>query len=283
MQSQSTDFSIPVSHVSDTAFLVAAFRLAESKRPDRHFDDSLAAKLLGAKGDELLTTFPDWKFGEWMMAVRTVIIDHCILNLVNQGVTTVVNLASGLDTRPYRMSLPRDFNWIEVDYEGITKYKTERLKDEKPVCNLNRVCVDLADKGERESLLHSFGSLDEFAVLTEGLLLYLDPKDVDALSDSLQSHRNLRAWIMDITTKEAFQVMHHSSIMDLTPTTQKQVQFKFLPDDGIDYFVKRGWKLETFSSFLEGGRKLNRQTPDELRATADLHKFEKVGIGMLRR
>ena len=88
---------------------------------------------------------------------------------------------------------------------------------------------------------------------------------------------------MDITTKEAFQVMHHSSIMDFPKSDKRQVQFKFLPDDGIDYFVKRGWKLETFSSFLEGGRKLNRQAPDELKAAADLYKFDKVGIGSLRR
>jgi O-methyltransferase involved in polyketide biosynthesis len=62
MDNQKSDvFSIPVNHVSDTAYLVAAFRLAESKRPDRYFDDSLAEKLLGKKGRDLVKQFPDWK------------------------------------------------------------------------------------------------------------------------------------------------------------------------------------------------------------------------------
>ena len=49
----------------------------------------------------------------------------------------VVNLAAGLDARPYRMDLPRALQWIEVDLPGILDHKEELLRDEKPVCQLD--------------------------------------------------------------------------------------------------------------------------------------------------
>jgi methyltransferase (TIGR00027 family) len=277
---QSNDFSIDVDHVSETAYLVAACRLVESRRADRHFDDSLAAKLLGNKGDEMMERFAAWKFGEWMMAVRTVLIDQYLLRQIANGATTIVNLAAGLDTRPYRMKLPQGLNWIEVDYEGITHYKADKLKDETPVCNLKRICVDLANKNERDELFRSFAELGPFAVLTEGLLIYLDPADVDALSDKLHAMNDLRGWIMDITTRKAFQAMRHVHNAG-AQSTQKQVRFKFLPDNGMEYFVTKGWALEDFTSFMDGGLVLNREVPEELRAVADYDTFRKVGIGVL--
>jgi len=66
---------------------------------------------------------------------------------------TVVNLAAGLDTRPYRMALPAALHWVEVDLAGILDYKEEILADEKPVCRLDRVRLDLGDAGARRSFL----------------------------------------------------------------------------------------------------------------------------------
>jgi methyltransferase (TIGR00027 family) len=267
--------------VSDTAFLVAAYRLAESKRSDSLFDDRLAEKLLGDKGEELLARFSMWKLGEWMMAVRTVIIDRCLSDLVANGLETVVNLAAGLDTRPYRMALPKQLNWIEADYEGITDYKTEILKAEEPRCNLTRVKVDLAHASERERFYSTFKDLGRFAVLTEGLLVYLEESDVRALSDQLNSEPNLQAWITDITTRDAFKAMQHLSTEDMVKSAKK-VSFKFLPEEGIRYFEPLGWKVKELYDFLEYGKTLNRDLPVEL-SHIETALFKATGIGVLTR
>jgi len=58
--------------------------------------------------------------------------DQFIAEQCQQGVDMVVNLAAGLDTRPYRMALPPALEWVEVDLPGIVSYKEEILASEKP-------------------------------------------------------------------------------------------------------------------------------------------------------
>src|SRR4051812_8933581 len=128
------NFSLPVPHVSDTAWLVAAWRAQESVRSDAKFKDPLASLLIGEKGNGILSKIPYPEVGAWMMVVRTTVIDDIILKLVAGGVTTIINLAAGLDTRPYRLNLPKNLNWIEIDLPPVIDYKTEALKGELPAC-----------------------------------------------------------------------------------------------------------------------------------------------------
>ena len=87
------------------------------------------------------------------MVIRTYLIDQAIMEEVKNGIDMVVCLAAGLDTRPYRLDLPKNLKWIEVDLPDITKYKTEVLKDETPRCELERIILDLSLKEEREVFL----------------------------------------------------------------------------------------------------------------------------------
>src|SRR6185369_9721539 len=105
---------MPISHISDTARWVAVYRARESLRPDAAFHDPLAARLAGERGEELAATMkPPATFGAAMVA-RTRIIDDLISVCLAEGCDAVVNLAAGLDTRPYRLALPKDLPWVEV-------------------------------------------------------------------------------------------------------------------------------------------------------------------------
>ncbi len=85
----------------------------------------------------------------------------------------VVNLAAGLDTRPYRMALPATLQWIEVDLPGILSYKEEILASEKPACVLERVRLDLSDATARRELFTQLGRrAAKSLILTEGLIIY---------------------------------------------------------------------------------------------------------------
>ena len=121
-----------IQNVSDTAFMVAGFRAAENERPNPLFRDPLAARLAGDHGKNILATMPRAFMGAWSVVIRTVIIDNLISEAIAQGVDTILNLGAGLDTRPYRMALPKTLRWVEVDYPHVIALKEERLAGEEP-------------------------------------------------------------------------------------------------------------------------------------------------------
>ena len=116
-----------IQNVSDTAFMVAGFRAAENERPNPLFRDPLAARLAGDHGKNILATMPRAFMGAWSVVIRTVIIDNLISEAIAEGVDTILNLGAGLDTRPYRMALPKTLRWVEVDYPHVIALKEERL------------------------------------------------------------------------------------------------------------------------------------------------------------
>ena len=63
----------------------------------------------------------------WAWVARTYAFDQFITKQVADGVDMVVNLAAGLDARPYRMDLPAALKWIEVDLPELLSYKEEIL------------------------------------------------------------------------------------------------------------------------------------------------------------
>jgi hypothetical protein len=93
----------------------------------------------------------------------------------SMGADAVLNLAAGLDARPYRLPLPSSLVWIEADRAAIFDEKAEVLAPSKPACVIERLAVDLADDQARESLFDRVaGAHARVVVVTEGLLVYLD-------------------------------------------------------------------------------------------------------------
>ena len=142
-----------IQNVSDTAFMVAGFRAAENERPNPLFRDPLAAKLAGDHDKNILATMPKAFMGAWSVVIRTVIIDNLINQAFAEGVDTILNLGAGLDTRPYRMALPKTLRWVEVDYPHVIALKEERLAGEEPYRRLKRIKLDLTDRAARRQFL----------------------------------------------------------------------------------------------------------------------------------
>ena len=150
---------IEINHVSDTALWVAYYRAKESERPDALFHDALAKVLVGERGKIIANSMKKTgRYTEWSVISRTVIIDKFIYQLIAEGVDLVVNLGAGLDTRPYRMNLPENLKWIEVDYPDIIQFKTNLLKSEKSKCQLMHVELDLSDIAKRNKFLSDINS-----------------------------------------------------------------------------------------------------------------------------
>src|SRR5689334_12441057 len=108
-----------IQNISDTALWIAAYRGQESDRTDAVFKDPFAKQLAGERGYKMVATTPHTEAMAFAMVARTIAIDQLVLSAVSKGIDAVVNLGAGLDTRPYRLSLPNNLNWIEVDLPNI--------------------------------------------------------------------------------------------------------------------------------------------------------------------
>src|SRR5207249_8362924 len=178
---------MPISHISDTARWVAAYRARESERPDALFHDPYARRLAGLQGEEIARVFRNTRRIQSAVVVRTRVLDEMITEIVRrEGIDLVLNLAAGLDTRAWRVELPADLRWIEVDLPILIAFKRGELSRETPHCRVEWVTLDLADLDARRAFL-SAATRDarRGLVVTEGLLMYLSAEDVAALAEDL--------------------------------------------------------------------------------------------------
>src|SRR4051794_4511106 len=168
-----------IENISDTARWVAAYRAIETDRRDALFHDPYAARLAGERGFEMMRTLPRGRAAGWSMVTRTVLIDEIVRNYVARGADLVINLAAGLDARPWRLDLPKGVRWVDVDLPDILRYKTDMLAGERPRMPYEAIYADLRDAAIRQALLTQLASSARQAlVITEGLLIYLTAEQV---------------------------------------------------------------------------------------------------------
>ena len=243
-----------VSHVSDTARWVATYRAWESARPDALFRDPYAERLAGERGAAIAQMMPKQARSGWPLVVRTKLFDDLILASLTAGCDRVINLAAGLDTRPYRMKLPADLTWIEVDHPQMIEEKERVLAGERPVCSLLRRAADLSDPAARASVLDEATHGSQRAlVISEGLVIYLEEDVVRALSTDLASRPAIRWWLLDLASPELRQMMMKTMGEQLA-----SAPLKFAPPNGVAYFEALGWAVQDVSSFMRAAVKYRR-------------------------
>ena len=250
-----------VRNISDTARWVAYFRARETQRPDALFHDPFAERLAGERGFQIANTLPQGNKHEWAWVARTYLFDKFLSREIQAGAGLVVNLAAGLDARPYRMELPPALQWVEVDFPEIVSYKEEILRNEKPKCRLERISLDLSDLSGRRAF---FAELDRKAenivVMSEGLLIYFTAEDVASLAQDLALGEHFRSWIIDLASPGQLKLMQRSTGKQLS---EANAAFKFGPPEGANFFVSHGWEPNDIQGFLKTAAQLGR-APAEL-------------------
>ena len=249
-----------VTHISDTALWVAVYRAMETKRRNALFRDPYAEILAGERGKEIVKNLPYGKSGAWSMIVRTAVMDEFINRIVGSaGADTVVNLAAGLDTRPYRLDLPGSVHWIEVDFPDMISYKEAKLAGVKPVCSLERIKLDLNNNTARIRLFERINhDAKRVLVITEGLLVYLNHSDVASLASDLSSQSKFRWWIIDILTPFLLEWLLKRNFSRFR---EGSVQMRFAPEEGADFFQRFGWLESESRSVSKEARRLKREMP----------------------
>jgi methyltransferase (TIGR00027 family) len=245
-----------IENISDTARWVAVFRARESARPDALFRDPFAERLAGSRGEQIANQMRWVKRHAWSMITRTHLIDDIVKKQIAQGTDMVVNLAAGLDTRPYRMELPESLKWVEVDLPEILTYKEVMLAGEPPKCQLERVRLDLADREARRELLHRLGQEAKRAlVICEGLLVYLEPEEAESLAADLAAAPAFESWVIDLASPALLRMLQKNVGKELA---RGNATMKFAPEKGADHFQEFGWKPLQVQSMLHSAARLKR-------------------------
>lgn len=242
-----------ITHVSDTARWTALHRATETARPDALFRDPLAERLAGEQGRAIAAGVPWSDRNGWWLVARTKIIDDAIAGALANGCDRVLNLAAGLDTRPYRLDVPSELTWIEADLPKLLAEKTQLLADQSPRCRLTRTAVDLADPNARDAFFsEALDGATKAFVLTEGLSMYLEYRDITALSGAIQ-RPEVAWWMLDF----AFPGLR-KRINKNVDGIAESAPFIFAPENGLAYFEQLGWQAVEAESVLEAAYRLHR-------------------------
>lgn len=247
-----TTSSNAIRNVSDTALWVAIYRAMESERPDAIFRDPYARRLGGERGETIVRQMPNGAAMAWPMIVRTAVMDEIVARCVREGARTVLNLAAGLDARPYRMDLPADLRWIHVDMPDMIDYFRGHMADETPKCRLEFVAADLRDGELRRRIFADAAREGPILVITEGLLVYLPPDDVAALARDLHDVAKARWWLSDLASPMLLKYLEKRWLGRLR---DGNAPFLFAPAEGTAWFAPHGWReREWRSSWAESFR-----------------------------
>ncbi|MFJ9363896.1 class I SAM-dependent methyltransferase [Nocardia sp. NPDC101769] len=242
-----------VTTVSDTARWVAAFRAIESARPDALFDDPLADLVAGERGRAIAANGPRLMRSGWNFVTRTKLIDDLIMKSIAQGCDRVLNLAAGMDTRPYRLELAAEFPWIEADLPGLITEKNDMLAGESPRCALTRTAVDLADPEARQRFLdEALEGAQRALVLTEGLVYYLTDDNVISLGDAL-ARPEIAWWMVDVNNQALVKRTNKS-----TAELLANAPWHFGPVEPLRFFESIGWTADDVEHLAWAAHRLHR-------------------------
>ena len=188
------------SSVGATATLVAAARAAASRETEPLIDDPFAEPLVRAVGIDFFTKMalgdlPARNDQAAMgvtrmtdnMAVRTKFFDEFFQDAADAGVRQVVILASGLDSRAYRLDWPAGMVVFEIDQPEVIAFKTQTLAEQgaTPTCDRRTVAMDLRNDWASALREAGFDPQAPTAWSAEGLLGYLPPDAQDRLLDTV--------------------------------------------------------------------------------------------------
>src|ERR1700739_2240682 len=257
------------SSVGATATFVATGRAMATKDPRGLINDPFAEPLVRAVGLDFFTKMMDGELEldatenaspvriQAMidgMAVRTKYFDDYFINATGTGVRQVVILASGLDSRAYRLPWPPGTVVYEIDQPQVIEFKTTTLAaiGAEPTATRRTIAVDL--RADWPATLRAAG-LDTTAPtawLAEGLLIYLPPEAQDRLFDSITAlsvpgSTIATEFVPGIIDFDADRVREMSGVLREhgVCVDMASVVYAGERNRAVDYLRAKGWDVES--------------------------------------
>lgn len=252
------------SSVGATATAVATQRAMASQGPDALLNDPWADPLVRAVGSDTFVKLIDGKLGDTddpvmnrqavieQITVRTRYFDEFFQQSAEAGVRQAVILASGLDTRAYRLSWPADTVVYEIDQPGVIDFKTRTLADlgAQPPAEHRTVAIDLREDWPAALVEAGLDTSKPTAWSAEGLLVYLPPEAQDRLFDNVAAlsapgsriacehmdFRNIPADWAEKLTERSRRIGSKINLAELFYTGDRNA--------AGDYLAERGWRVD---------------------------------------
>lgn len=190
--------------VGSTAVMVAAARASETASADPLINDPYAELLVAGAGTGIWEMLLDDTLVDKVeaidaevaavyhhmrnyQAVRTHFFDAFFADAVAAGIRQVVILASGLDSRAYRLDWPAGTVVYEIDQPKVLAYKEQTLaaNNVTPAAERRAVAIDLRQDWPAALTAAGFDPAAPTAWLAEGLLMYLPAEGQDRLFDQI--------------------------------------------------------------------------------------------------
>jgi len=268
------------SSVGATATMVAAARAWASREPNRLIDDPFAAPLVRAVGLDFFTRLVDGEIplstiegdeprvmGD-VIAVRTRFFDDFFIDAGTAGIRQAVILASGLDSRPYRLPWPQGSTVYEIDQPKVIEFKSTTMTaiGAAPTAQRRTVSIDLREDWPAALRRSGFDEAQPTAWSAEGLLAYLPPDAQDRLFDNITAlsapgshlateyHPDGEGTVTARAKTMASQWQQHGLDVDLS-----QLFYAGERNPVVDYLTGHGWQVNARSRpevFAGYGREL---------------------------
>jgi methyltransferase (TIGR00027 family) len=258
--------------VGTTATGIAAARALASKGADSLISDPFARPLVEALGVDYYLKMADGELeGEETdsfdlsvmadgIAVRTQFFDEFFLNATGTGLRQAVILASGLDTRAYRMQWPAGTTVFELDQPEVIDFKSRTLADMKatPTARLHSIGIDLRLDWPSALLTHGFDTSRPTAWIAEGLHGYLPAEAQDRFLDTITDlsatasriaidwHPDLNITSNDRSREVSRSERQRSNGVDIKDPSD---MIYLGPRNNIgDYLRAQGWQIQTHTA-----------------------------------
>jgi methyltransferase (TIGR00027 family) len=233
-----------------TGWWSAAAWAYETKRDDRLFEDPWASPLLGQQAKVLLPQSGltrDTRAADELYAVITRYFDDYLLRVTREfGVRQVVLVASGLDTRGYRLAWPTGTNLFELERAHVLTYKDTQLgcAGVPASCNRHAVGVDLTERWDDSLRAVGFDPALPSAWLLEGFIYFLPEPAVNDVLRRISAFAASKSWIgMDVVNRAMLaspQTRHWTEGMSAA-----EAPWLFADDDPGAVLQRFGWRAET--------------------------------------
>lgn len=245
--------------LASTARWTAAERARESARPDRLFHDPLAGVLAGDTGRALAERMRgDGSFDNPALAIRTRYFDDVVTDALNtRGVAQVVLLAAGMDTRAYRLKIPAEVSWFELDRPELLALKDHELATTAaPRCVRHAIGVDLTGDWPTALAAVGFDPAQPTVWLVEGLIVYLEAAAVHRLLDQITALSAVGSELLCDPIGESFLTSPWMQPW-LEHLDTQGTPWRFGTDEPEDLLVPRGWS-PSVTLFSTVGTQLGR-------------------------
>jgi methyltransferase (TIGR00027 family) len=283
------------SSVGATATMVAAARAMATTAENALISDPFAEPLVRAVGVDFFTRLVTGELrpedldsdSESVgmqrmtdnMAVRTKFFDEFFLSATEGGIRQAVILASGLDSRAYRLAWPAGTTVYEIDQPDVIEFKTRTLADlgAEPTAERRTVAMDLRYNWPSALIEEGFDPNQPTAWSAEGLLGYLPPDAQDRLLDTITelSAPGSRVAVESVPTIDPDD--HEKAIERMKAASDRWRDHGF--DLDFAELVYLGDRNEAATYLGDHGWQLSRNTVNELFAANGLPPIEDEEVG----